>query len=102
MLLLGVQVGKLAGQLVSAAFPAVMDLKFERVCQPFMMLHVNRYNTISCNPPQQLQVTGIGVLCPASTQLTWACLLFMGLPMKVQYDSTAYCLYLSINRPVGR
>ncbi len=37
------QVGKLAGQLVSAAFPAVMDLKFERVCQPFMMLHVNRY-----------------------------------------------------------
>ncbi|KAL0056285.1 hypothetical protein WJX82_009537 [Trebouxia sp. C0006] len=38
-----IQVGKLAGQLVSAAFPAVMDLKFERVCQPFMMLHVNRY-----------------------------------------------------------
>ena len=36
------QVGRLAGELVSAAFPAVMDLKFERVCQPFMMLHVNR------------------------------------------------------------
>ena len=34
--------GKLAGQVVSAAFPPVMDLKFERVCQPFMMLHVNR------------------------------------------------------------
>lgn len=37
-----VQIGRLAGQLVSAAFPGVMDLKFERVCQPFMMLHVNR------------------------------------------------------------
>lgn len=36
------QVGRLAGELVSGAFPAVMDLKFERVCQPFMMLHVNR------------------------------------------------------------
>ena len=36
------QVGRLAGELVSSAFPAVMDLKFERVCQPFMMLHVNR------------------------------------------------------------
>lgn len=36
------QVGRLAGELVSNAFPAVMDLKFERVCQPFMMLHVNR------------------------------------------------------------
>jgi len=41
--LMWAQVGKLAGQLVSAAFPAVMDLKFERVCQPFMMLHVNRF-----------------------------------------------------------
>ena len=38
----GVQVGQVAGKLVSAAFPDVMDLKFERVCQPFMMLHVNR------------------------------------------------------------
>lgn len=37
------QLGRLAGELVSAAFPPVMDLKFERVCQPFMMLHVNRY-----------------------------------------------------------
>ncbi|KAL3139857.1 hypothetical protein ABBQ38_004153 [Trebouxia sp. C0009 RCD-2024] len=37
-----IQVGRLAGELVSGAFPAVMDLKFERVCQPFMMLHVNR------------------------------------------------------------
>ena len=37
-----IQVGQVAGKLVSAAFPAVMDLKFERVCQPFMMLHVNR------------------------------------------------------------
>ena len=36
------QIGQVAGKLVSAAFPAVMDLKFERVCQPFMMLHVNR------------------------------------------------------------
>ena len=37
------ELGRLAGELVSAAFPPVMDLKFERVCQPFMMLHVNRY-----------------------------------------------------------
>ena len=41
------QLGRLAGELVSAAFPPVMDLKFERVCQPFMMLHVNRSVTES-------------------------------------------------------
>jgi hypothetical protein len=34
--------GRLASRVVSAAFPPPMELKFERVCQPFMLLHVNR------------------------------------------------------------
>jgi hypothetical protein len=42
---------------VSAAFPAVMDLKFERVCQPFMMLHVNRY----LHPAPRLPVRALAI-----------------------------------------
>ena len=57
--LVWMQVGKLAGQLVSAAFPAVMDLKFERVCQPFMMLHVNRY--LQPAPPRLSCLLGVKI-----------------------------------------
>jgi DNA polymerase delta subunit 1 len=32
-----------AAAAVTAAFPAPMELKFERVCLPFVLLHVNRY-----------------------------------------------------------
>ncbi|KAI3433870.1 hypothetical protein D9Q98_003673 [Chlorella vulgaris] len=35
--------GRLASKLVTAAFPPPMELKFERVCHPFLLLHVNRY-----------------------------------------------------------
>lgn len=34
--------GRLASKLVTAAFPPPMELKFERVCHPFLLLHVNR------------------------------------------------------------
>ena len=37
-----VDVGRRTAQLVSAAFPTPMELKFESVNQPFMLLHVNR------------------------------------------------------------
>ncbi len=36
------QLGNEAAKFVSAAFPNPMELKFERVAQPFMLLHVNR------------------------------------------------------------
>ena len=35
--------GNRAGELVSESLPDPLDLKFERVCWPFMMLHVNRW-----------------------------------------------------------
>lgn len=38
-----VRVGHRAAELVSHTFPPPMQLKFERVCQPLMLLHVNRY-----------------------------------------------------------
>ena len=31
-----------AARLVSDAFPKNLDIKYEKVCQPFMLLHVNR------------------------------------------------------------
>ncbi|KAK9805765.1 hypothetical protein WJX73_007272 [Symbiochloris irregularis] len=37
------QIGAQAAKLVSAAFPEQMELKFEKMCMPFMLLHVNRY-----------------------------------------------------------
>ena len=37
------QTAKTAAHIGSSAFPAPMELKFERVCAPFMLLHVNRY-----------------------------------------------------------
>ena len=36
------RLGNEAAKFVSAAFPRPMELKFERVAQPFMLLHVNR------------------------------------------------------------
>lgn len=41
------QAGKLAAKEVSAVFPRPMELKFERVCQPLMLLHVNRWGWVS-------------------------------------------------------
>ncbi len=36
------RLGNEAAKFVSEAFPRPMELKFERVAQPFMLLHVNR------------------------------------------------------------
>lgn len=36
------RLGNEAAKFVSAAFPRPMELKFERVAQPFLLLHVNR------------------------------------------------------------
>jgi DNA polymerase delta subunit 1 len=38
-----ISVGRQASGVVSATFPDPMELKFERVCAPFMLFHVNRY-----------------------------------------------------------
>jgi DNA polymerase elongation subunit (family B) len=37
-----IQAAQLAATMVSDAFPKHMEMKFEKVCQPFMLLHVNR------------------------------------------------------------
>ena len=37
-----VGLGNAAAQLVSKAFPTPMELRFERVASPFLLLHVNR------------------------------------------------------------
>ena len=41
--ILAIKTGHKAAQVVTAAFPPPMELKFERVCSPLMLLHVNRY-----------------------------------------------------------
>lgn len=38
-----IQAGHVAAEIVSKAFPDPMELKFERVCAPLILLHVNRY-----------------------------------------------------------
>ena len=35
--------GRNAASVVSARFPAEMELKFEAICRPFLLLHVNRF-----------------------------------------------------------
>ena len=42
-----IDVGKQLAKLVSAAFPKPMELKFENVSWPFMLLHVNRCSTLA-------------------------------------------------------
>ena len=37
-----IALGRKAAAVVSARFPAAMELKFEAVCCPFLLLHVNR------------------------------------------------------------
>lgn len=37
-----IRVAREAAKVVSAAFPDPVEIKFERVCQPFLLLHVNR------------------------------------------------------------
>lgn len=40
------QVGAEAAKMVTSAFPDEMELKYERMCLPFMLLHVNRYGLV--------------------------------------------------------
>ena len=37
------EAGRAAARAVSASFPPPMELKFERACQPLLLLHVNRW-----------------------------------------------------------
>ena len=37
-----IRMAQRAAALVSSGFPDLMEIKFERVCRPFMLLHVNR------------------------------------------------------------
>ena len=38
-----IRVARDAAKVVSSAFPDPVEIKFERVCQPFLLLHVNRW-----------------------------------------------------------
>lgn len=40
---IAIQTGQKAAAIVTAAFPRPIELKFERVCSPLLLLHVNRY-----------------------------------------------------------
>ncbi len=35
--------GRQIARLITAAFPPEMEIKFEKVLDPFLLLHVNRY-----------------------------------------------------------
>lgn len=37
-----IEMGQKAADQVSEVFPSAMSLKYERICQPFLLLHVNR------------------------------------------------------------
>ena len=44
-----------AAHLVSDAFPKNLDIKYEKVCQPFMLLHVNRWSSAGGYCPHALR-----------------------------------------------
>lgn len=46
-----IKAAQLAATLVSDAFPPHTEMKFEKVCQPFMLLHVNRCLSPLLTPP---------------------------------------------------
>ena len=56
-----IDVGKQTAKLVSAAFPKPMELKFENVSWPFMLLHVNRCPalpfSVHCQTPETAHAT---------------------------------------------
>lgn len=66
-LLQALSVGAEAAKLVTAAFPAEMELKFERMCLPFMLLHVNRHAWASTTASLHMAE------CPSSSACTPAC-----------------------------
>ena len=64
-----IDVGKQLAKLVSAAFPKPMELKFENVSWPFMLLHVNRCPALAAVVPQR---DGLRVQCPLVPSATRA------------------------------
>lgn len=44
-----IEAAQKAAELVSEAFPPNLAIKYEKVCQPFMLLHVNRYCCSTAN-----------------------------------------------------
>ena len=68
------RLGNEAAKFVSAAFPSPMELKFERVAQPFMLLHVNRYlahiYSVKCDGSDVMRpVTGAAQICAMRLEL---------------------------------
>ena len=53
-----IKMGIEASKLVSEYFPEPLQLKFERVCSPFMLLHVNRYAGRSFTGESDVQKEG--------------------------------------------
>ena len=49
-----VKLGLAAAAAVSAGFPPEMEIKYEKVCQPFMLLHVNR-----CDPRSHMSASSL-------------------------------------------
>ena len=45
------RLGHEAAAYVSGQFPPEMELKFEKVAQPFLLLHVNRCALLHLDPP---------------------------------------------------
>jgi hypothetical protein len=79
------QLGELAARLVSERFPDPMELKFEQVMRPFLLLHVNRYAGRwgvwvwvcrgaggECIGPSELQSAGLRVQLLVSANRTAA------------------------------
>ena len=58
------RLGNDAAKFVSAAFPRPMELKFERVAQPFLLLHVNRCS--ACSLLALSQALQYCAQCPAA------------------------------------
>ena len=64
------RLGRAAAAYVSSNFPKEMELKFEKVAQPFLLLHVNRRATFlprklpACwHPPCQHTPAAVSTLC---------------------------------------
>jgi hypothetical protein len=59
-----VALGQRAAQLVTQQLPPPIELKYERVMCPFMLLHVNRWGSWSKRSPC------IAMLCPLSSSMS--------------------------------
>ncbi|KAK9916419.1 hypothetical protein WJX75_002409 [Coccomyxa subellipsoidea] len=64
------KLGRAAAKYVSSNFPEHMELKFEKVAQPFMLLHVNRYAGRAFESEAEVQ-EGKGVLMVKGLKSMW-------------------------------